>query len=114
MYVSGSSAMFKYITALIFGKILFQCLWEWEDMTCCSTLCVGCIGCSCKQDGGSSDEVGLRVTAPGAEDTTGATGIWPRTRARDQKLANLQQFHSSPHVCYNIMLCSHWSTPEIF
>ena len=83
-------------------------------MTYCSTLCVGCIGCSCKQDGGSSDEVGLRVTAPGAEDTTGAAGIWPRTRARDQKLANLQQFHSSPHVCYSVMLCNHCSTPENF
>ena len=104
--------MFKYIASLIFGKILFRYLWGRDDMTTVLyTLCVGCIGCSCKQDGGSSDEVGLGITTAGAEDTTGAAGIWPRTRARDQKLANFNNFtfHSSPHVCCNVMLCNHCS-----
>ena len=43
--------------------------------------CVGCVGCSSWQDGGSPDEVGLRVTVAGAKDTTGAAGVWPRTLA---------------------------------
>ena len=60
--------------------------------------------------------MGFGVTATGAENTTGAAGIWPGTVARDQKLANLQ-FHSSPHVshvCCNVMLCIYCSGLENF
>ena len=50
--------------------------------------------------------MGLGVAAAGAEDTTGAAGIWPGTVAHDQKLTNFTNFtiHFMFVTC-NVMLC---------
>ena len=50
--------------------------------------------------------MGLRVAAAGAEDTTGAAGIWPGTVAHDQQLINFSNFtiYFTSVTC-NVMLC---------
>ena len=57
--------------------------------------------------------MGLGVAAAGAEDTTGAAGIWPRTVAHDQQLINFSNF--TIHLTFvTSMSCCVFSRMENF
>lgn len=53
--------------------------------------------------------MGLRVAAAGAENTTGAAGIWPRTVAHNQQLTNFNNFtiRKECHAVYSqkVFIC---------